>query len=132
MAQYYEAKEMREKLEKQLNIYGWEITEDGSFKLELPVVLYFNYQRLALNITPTDDGYVISDDGETFIEYSSDAEYYFELFDKNDGNYHFDITLKDGYICKSYGFDYSLASAIDEFIRFFISLDEFMGNNDIT
>ena len=132
MAQYYEAKEMREKLEKQLNIYGWEITEDGAFRIELPVVLYFNYQRLALNITPTDDGYVISDDGETFIEYSSDTEYYFELFDKNDGNYHFDIALKDGYICKSYGFDYSLTSAIDEFIRFFISLDEFMGNNDIT
>ena len=132
MAQYYEAKEMREKLEKQLNIYGWDITEDGSFKLELPVVLYFNYQRLALNITPTDDGYVISDDGETFIEYSSDTEYYFELFDKNDGNYHFDIALKDGYICKSYRFDYSLSSAIDEFIRYFILLDEFMRKNNIT
>ena len=95
-------------------------------------MLYFNYQRLTLFIKPVDDGYVISDDGETFIEYSADTEYYFELFDKNDGNYHFDIALKDGYICKSYRFNYSLASAIDEFIRFFISLDEFMGNNDIT
>ena len=132
MAQYYEASEVREKLEKQLNLHGWEIDGDGGFRIELPVVLYFNYQRLTLFIKPIDDGYVISDDGETFIEYSSDTQYYLELFEAEDKNFHFDITLKDGYICKSYRFDYSLSSAIDEFIRYFILLDEFMRKNNIT
>ena len=133
MAQYYEAKEISEKLEKQLKICQWESINNGeSFQIELPVVLYFNYQRLILHIYPVDDGYVVSDDGETFIEYSCDTQYYYDLFAQKDQNYHFGIELKDNYICKNYRFDYSLMSAIDEFIRFFILLDEFMRKNDIT
>lgn len=133
MAQYYESKEISENLEKQLKICHWEsINEGESFQIELPVVLYFNYQRLRLHIYPVDDGYVVSDDGETFIEHSCDPQYYYDLFDQKDQNYHFGIELKDNYICKNYRFDYSLMSAIDEFIRFFILLDEFMRKNDIT
>lgn len=133
MAQYYGSKEISEKLEKQLEICHWESVNKGeSFQIELPVVLYFNYQRLTLHIYPVDDGYVVSDDGETFIEYSCDPQYYYDLFDQKDQNYHFEIELKNNYICKNYRFDYSLMSAIDEFIRFFILLDEFMRKNDIT
>lgn len=133
MAQYYEPKEISEKLEEQLKICQWNsINEGESFQIELPVVLYFNYQRLVLHIYPVDDGYYISDDGQTFIEHSCDTQYYFDLFNQKDKNYHYDIELKDNYICKNYQFDYSLISAIDEFIRFFILLDEFMQKNDIT
>jgi hypothetical protein len=133
MAEFYEAKEISEKIEKQLKICGWESINNGeAFEIELPVVLYFNYQRLRLRITPLDDGYSVSDDGETFIEYSSDTEYYFGLFCEKDEGYHFEIGLKDNYIFKNYDFNYSLMSAIDEFIRFFIRLDEFMRKNDIS
>jgi len=133
MAQYYEAKEISEKLEEQLKICRWESINNGeSFQIELPVVLYFNYQRLILYIYPVDDGYYISDDGETFIEHSCEPQYYYDLFEQKDKNYHFEIELKNNYICKNYQFDYSLMSAIDEFIRFFIFLDEFMSENDIT
>ena len=43
----------------------------------------------------------------------------------------YDISLKDNYIFKSFKYDYSLMSAIDEFIRYFIYLDNFMKDNDI-
>ncbi|MBO7150028.1 MAG: hypothetical protein J6V71_03955 [Clostridia bacterium] len=133
MAQYYNAKEVSEKLENQLKICEWKSINNGeSFQIELPVVLYFNYQRLVLNIYPIDDGYCISDDGQTFLEHSFDTKYYYDLFNKKDKSYHFDVQLKDDYICKNYRFDYSLMSAIDEFIRYFILLDEFMRKNDIT
>ena len=133
MSQYYSAKEISKKLETQLNICKWESKNNGeSFEIELPVVLYFNYQRLKLYIYPVDDGYYISDDGEAFLEHSCDTQYYFDLFNKQDTGYHFEIELKDNHICKHYRFDYSLMSAIDEFIRFFILLDEFMRKNDIT
>ena len=133
MAQYYSAKEISAKLENQLKICNWISVDDGRyFEIELPVVLYFNYQRLRLYIYPTDDGYYVSDDGEAFVEHSFDTEYYFELFNKEDPSYHFDIELKDDHICKRYRYDFSLISAIDEFIRFFILLDEFMQKNDIT
>lgn len=132
MAKYYDINEMKIKLENQLKIINWKVVNEGEyFQVELPVVLYFNYQRLLLNIYPKDDGYLISDDGETFIEYSEDSEYYLNLFNKNDKNYHYEIELKDNFICKSYKYDYSLMSAIDEFIRFFIYLDTFMRDNNI-
>lgn len=133
MAQYYEAKEIRDRLEEQLKICKWESINEGElFQIELPVVLYFNYQRLRLYICAVDDGYYISDDGEAFIEHSRDAQYYYDLFNENDKSYHFEIELKENHICKNYQYDYSLISAIDEFVRFFILLDEFMNKNDIT
>lgn len=133
MAQYYEAMEVSKKLSEQLEICKWESIKDGAlFTIELPVVLYFNYQRLKLFIYPVDDGYYLSDDGETFIEYSDETKYYYDLFNEKDTNRHYDIELKDNYICKRYRFDYSLMSAIDEFIRFFIYLDRFIRDNNIT
>ncbi|MBO5327978.1 MAG: hypothetical protein J6B04_02255 [Clostridia bacterium] len=133
MAQYYEAKEVSDKLKNQLKICKWESINNGeSFQIELPVALYFNYQRLKLYIYPVDDGYYVSDDGETFIEYSCDPQYYYDLFNKKDKAFHFGIELKNNRICKKYRFDYSLIAAIDEFIRFFILLDEFIRKNDIT
>lgn len=133
MAQYYEAKEISERLAQQLEICNWISVNDGeSFEIELPVVLYFNYQRLRLYIYPVDDGYYVSDDGEAFIEHSCDTQHYFDLFNKEDKSYHYEIELKDDHICKKYEYDFSLMSALDEFIRFFILLDEFMNKNDIT
>lgn len=133
MAQYYEASEVSKKLEEQFKICKWESINNGeSFIIELPVVLYFNYQRLMLYVYPIDDGYYISDDGQTFVEYSFDTKYYCDLFEEKDKNYHYKIEYKDDYIYKKYSFDYSLMSAIDEFIRYFIYLDEFIKKHDLT
>ena len=52
-------------------------------------------------------------------------------FNKNDHNRHYDIKEKDGYLFKKYHFDYSLMSAIDEFVRFFIFLDIFMQESNM-
>lgn len=132
MKQHDEKKEIYEKLENQLKICKWEsINNDEYFQIELPVVLYFNYQRLLLNIYPTDDGYCISDNGDTFIEYKLEPKYYYDLYIEKDKNYHYDIKFENNYIYKTYQSDYSLLNAIDEFIRFFIYLDDFLISNDI-
>ena len=103
MAQFYEAKEISQMLEKQLNICKWESIKNGpSFEIELPVVLYFNYQRLRLFIYPVDDGYYISDDGNTFIEYSNDTKYCYDIFNEKDPNCHYEIKLNNEHICKFY------------------------------
>ena len=132
MAQHYEAYEIYEKLENQLKICKWESINNGEyFQIELPVVLYFNYQRLVLNIYPLDDGYYISDTGDTFIEYKLDPIYYYDLYVETDEHNHYNIKFKKNYLYKIYQYDYSLLSAIDEFVRFFIHLDEFMISSNI-
>ncbi len=132
MAQYYDASEMSRKIQNQLKNINWESIEEGkSYMIEIPVHTYFNYQRLCLYIYPVDDGYYISDDGETFIEFSCDTKYYFDLFMEKDNNNHFEIKLENDHIHKKYKYDYSLVAALDEFIRFFIYLDDFMNKNNI-
>ena len=132
MSQYYDSKEISKKIEQQLKICKWESINNGtSFEIELPVVLYFNYQRLKLNIYPVQDGYFISDDGQSFVEYSLETKYYYDLFMEKDLNNHYEIQLDNNHIYKKYHYDYSLISAIDEFVRFFIFLDKFIQKNDI-
>ena len=68
MTQYYDASEMSRKIQNQLKNINWESIEEGkSYMIEIPVHTYFNYQILSLYIYPVDDGYYISDEGETFI-----------------------------------------------------------------
>lgn len=132
MAEFYTSSEVSEKLKNQFKICKWEYIDDGAhYEIELPVVLYFNYQRLMLYVYPIDDGYYVSDDGKTFIEYSNESQYYYDLFNKEDHHNHYDIEMKDNHICKKYRLDYSLMSALDEFVRFFVHLDDFMRDNDI-
>ena len=50
MAEYYNANEVELSIEKQLKICNWKKVNDKYFEIELPVVLYFNYQRLILYI----------------------------------------------------------------------------------
>lgn len=132
MATGYGAREMGERIEHSLENCGWKRVGHGElFRIELPVVLYFNYQRLVLYVSPVDDGYYVSDDGETFAEYSGDAKDYFALFNERDAGPHYGIGLHEGHICKRYACDDSVISAIDEFIRFFILLDRFMLENEV-
>ena len=132
MAQYYNATEVSQMLHQQLQLCHWAHAEDGQgYTIELPVVLYFNHQRLSLQILPLDDGYCISDDGQTFAELSQSPEYYMSLFEAQDKHYHFHIREHNGFLYKQYRFDHSLMAALDQFIRFFVYLDDFMLNNEI-
>ena len=132
MAKYYDAAEVSRMLRQQLEPYRWENAEDGQgYTIELPVVLYFNYQRLFLRILPLDDGYCISDDGNTFAELSQSPAHYISLFDAQDKHYHFHIREHNGFVFKQYGFDFALMAALDQFVRFFVYLDDFMLEKEI-
>ena len=39
--------------------------------------------------------------------------------------------LENNHLCKKYRFNVSLTASIDEFVRFFVFLDEFIQNNNI-
>lgn len=131
MAEFYNKNEVSIKIEKQLKIINCKKKDDNVFEVELPVNTYFNYQRLVLLIYPIDDGYYISDNGETFFEYSEDTKYYYDMFIEKDSNYHYEIKVDKNFIYKKYDFNFSVIAAVDEFIRFFIYLDDFMNKNDI-
>ena len=119
---------MKDKILKTLSIF--KVTDkDEYIELELPVVTYFNYQRVVLRIYPVNDEYYISDEGLTFSECGRSSGYYYNSFVVNDSNSHFDILLDYDYLYKKYDGDYAVYSAIDEFVRFFIYLDDYMMKN---
>ena len=119
---------MKDKILNTLSIF--KVTDkDEYIELELPVVTYFNYQRVVLRIYPVNDEYYISDEGLTFSECGRSSDYYYNSFMDNDSNSHYDILLNNDYLYKKYDGDYAVYSAIDEFVRFFIYLDNYMTKN---
>ena len=102
-------------------------------KLNLPLVTWTNGGLLELRIKLKEDGYTIYCPVNLFEEMNAggEQEYYFNIFEKNDKNYHFDIKIKDGKIYKDYPSNYNIAVAINEFIRFYVKLDDFIINNEV-
>ena len=100
-------------------------------EIELPVVLYFADILLTLRIYPLgeDKGYYVLDDGAAFSDFSHDTEYYFNMFEQDDQHYHFRIGVSDQCFFKQYDTDFNVRVAIDEFVRFFIYLDDYIGEN---
>jgi hypothetical protein len=96
-------------------------------EIELPVVLHFAGTLLTLRICPLGDetGYYVLDDGAIFSEFSGDPASYFRLFEQGDKRDHFGIGVSDQCFFKQYDADFGVRVAIDEFIRFFIRLDDF-------
>ena len=45
---------------------------------------------------------------------------------EKDKNNHYDIKLENNYLYKKYEEDYSVIRAVDEFVRFFIYLDDYI------
>jgi len=123
---------MKERLWKSLSSFG--ARDCGDYiELELPVVLHFAGILLTLRIYPIndDEGYYVLDDGTAFLEFSCDTEYYFRMFEADDKRYHFDIGVADRCFFKQYEPDFSARVALDEFVRFFVYLDDYiLGNQD--
>lgn len=123
---------MKNRILNQLEIY--KTTDHGDYiEIELPVALDFNFQLLSLRIYPISltEGYYISDNGRAFLErYTDSTRYYFDMFTENDRNDHFEIQVANDYFYKKYAFNFNVRVAINQFIRFFVYLDDYIMNND--
>lgn len=115
---------------KTLNNFSPIKTDIGA-DITVPVVLYTSGGLLELHITEADEYYVISCAENIFLEQNRDAEFYFNLFMKEKLNYNYTMKISNGIIYAEYDNEYSLTVAINEFIRFFILLDDFVINNSI-
>lgn len=124
-----EKEEVCKRILSSLNMCNVKQTEEY-FEIELPVVTFFNQQLVTLRLYPFDDGYYISTDGLTFDEYpeysESYCEQYYDLFMKNDSHYHYDIQRYGAYLYKKYESNRSARTAVDEFVKFFVYLDDYM------
>lgn len=114
---------------KSLNMCKVKKTEEY-FEIELPVVTLFNQQLVTLRVYPLDDGYYISTDGLTFDEYpeysENYCEQYYDLFMENDSHCHYDIQRYGAYLYKKYEANHSARTAVDEFVKFFVYLDDYI------
>ena len=99
---------------------------ENHFEIELPIVLFFNQQILTLRLYPTDDGYYICTDGTTFDDCEYDCKQYYDLFIANDKHCHYEIKQDNNYIYKKYDLDRSARTAVDEFVKFFVYLDDYI------
>ena len=64
------------------------------------------------------------DENEEYAENS--CKYYYDLFMQNDLNCHYDIKREGAYLYKKYDSERSVRTAVDEFVKFFVYLDDFM------
>ena len=104
---------------------------DGYIDISLPVVIYTCNGLLELRITLLDEGYEICCPQDIFCEANGSLEYYFKIFEKYDKNRHYGMGVKEGVFCKAYEEEFSLVCAVDEFVRFFVLLDDFILNNNV-
>ena len=102
-------------------------------KVELPVVIHTCGTLLTLKVLPHDSGYTIYCTTNIFSEANAggDQTYYYNLFEKHDTHYHYEISVKNGKLYKDYPSDYNITVAINEFVRLYILLDDFIINNSV-
>ena len=120
-----EEKKLKEKILNSLDIFKTQEI-DGYIMICLPLVLDFNQQLLELRLYPTEDGYYVSDNGTNFEDCEYSCEQFYDLFLKNDDNWHYKIQAKGNYIYKKYDVDFSARRAIDEFIKVFVYLNDYI------
>lgn len=105
------------------------VEKDGMIELAIPVILEISNNCLFLNITKTNDGYRILADSENFERLNNANSFYYEKFKSKSHNY-YDIQCNNDCIFKNYKSNFNITVAIDEFIRFFIELDNFISQNN--
>ena len=100
-------------------------------EITVPVAMDMNYNLLKLRIIPVEKGYIICDDGKAFKKFNDTTEYYYKLFVEKNPDRHYQIKLKGDIICKQYPDNFNIQVAINEFVRFFVYLDDFIMDNNI-
>ena len=115
------------------NLEGYFLHEkDGYVEILLPIVFFSSHgSMLKLTIAPKDEGYIIACVDDLFYESNGPQERYFNIFMKNDKNYHYDMLISNNVIYKEYPRNRSINTALDEVIRFFILFDDFIMGNDV-
>jgi len=102
-------------------------------KVTLPVVINVSGTLIDLRIKQNESGFTIYCPTNIFSELNNQGnqEYYFNIFEKYDKNYHFDIKIKNGKIFKDYSKEQSVIVALNEFVRFYIMIDNFIIDNNV-
>ena len=104
--------------------------KEGYLEVVFPVVTFFNQQLVTLRIYPFDDCYYISSTDTVFDEYeeysANYCEAYYNDFIQNDNHNHYQINRYGPYLYKKYDSNRSARTAVDEFIKFFITLDDYI------
>ena len=102
------------------------VEDECYIKWTLPVAIGISWSMLTLCIAPTEDGYIISDEGGLFEErMHGGEEYYFKKYCRSKNRCTYGIKVKNGYFYKEYPNNHSPRVAVSDFIRFFIALDDF-------
>lgn len=118
-----------ERIMRALDMCNIKKTEEY-FEIELPIILFFNQQLITLRLYPCDDGYYVSSLDTVFDEYPEYAitpcEEHYNAFIKDNPNHCYDIKRHEAYLYKKYGASHSARHAVDDFVKFFIHLDEYI------
>ena len=123
---------MLRKIYKSLNDCGAKQLKNY-IKVKVPLVIWTNGGMLELRIKQSEDGFTVYCPTNIFLDANEqgDQEFYFNIFEKHDTNYHYDIKVKNGKIYKNYKQDTSVTLAVNEFIRFYVMLDDFILKNNV-
>lgn len=105
--------------------------EDEYISLTLPVVTWINNGLFELKIKQYDGGFTIYMPTDLFYDANNSQTYYFNLFEKNNKNYHYDIQIKDDIFYKEYSEDRNIVVAIDEFVKFYVMLENFILGKEV-
>lgn len=107
------------------------IKKEKYIEITVPVITDMNHDFLELRIIPTESGYTICNNGKAFSDFNEPTKYYYDLFMEKDPNYHYEIKLDGNIIYKKYSEDFSTRVAINEFVKFFVYLDDFILKNEL-
>ena len=121
--------------------------QNDSLKIIIPVVIHIAGGLLELRISPAENGYKISNtldyydldeiiftNGNIFYDFNEEAAYYVNLFENNEKHYHFDIRYdyEKEEFSKTYPDNFNINVALSEFAKFFIYLDDYIKENNLT
>ena len=119
-----------EDLKNDLQIFTPQIV-DNHIEIIFPIILDIKNNCFVLVLQPNQDGFLISDDGYTFERLNKETKHYFSLFASKFP------TICNGYkvdgekIYKKYQTNQSVTHAINQFLRFFIEIDNFISKNHL-
>ena len=105
--------------------------KNGYILVSFPIVINIDNGLLDLRVKPNEKGYTIDCPRDFFVDANARLEYYYNVFEKYDKNYHFNIKIKKGKISKDYSQETNIVNSINEFVRYIIMFDDFIINNDV-
>ena len=115
-----------------LNHFFAPVQKEDHIEIRLPIVMRINNTLLDLKIYPQENEYIIKNDNDYFYNFNNYTPYYYKRFMKEDKNIHYDIQLENDVFFKIFPNNYNIVAAICDFASYFIYLNDFIVNNNIT